>query len=189
MPMKSESWLLPHLTQSLRRRQSVLSSWRDQQPTLGGRIRNFENWLLVELVHELVSAGFEVRTNGQFDERKVAPANVPNLSGRKALAKNLSADLAVRSGSRTYSAEIKTGLDRARILDDLRIVKHYHDAKIANRCELAWVTLMPRDSGGHASALKSVSRTISEIQREHGNVILHEGHIGNLLTYRILVPQ
>src|SRR5215469_8694931 len=35
----------------------TLQDWREQVPTGGNRVKNFENWLLVEFVHRLRQAG------------------------------------------------------------------------------------------------------------------------------------
>ena len=187
--MNERSWLAPHLDRVLRRRRAVLSSWRDQLPTLQGRTRNFENWLLVELVHDLLQQGFEVRTNGQFDERRVAPREVYGLSGRKARAMNLSADLTVRSRKGCFSAEIKTGLAAARILDDLRIVKHYNDARITNRAEFGWVSILPKDTERRAAALKSVEKILTRIRSEPVNFAVKRTDIEKWLICCVVWPQ
>lgn len=67
--MTTESWLQPHLEAVLRNGLEVLRKWR-KQANLQGRIKNLENWVLVELNHELVSSGFAraVLTNGFFED-------------------------------------------------------------------------------------------------------------------------
>ena len=68
--MTARSWLQPHLTAVLKDRRPVLAKWREQLPGLQGHVRNFENWVLVELVHRLLGTGFAecVLTNGFFAE-------------------------------------------------------------------------------------------------------------------------
>jgi hypothetical protein len=52
-----KSWLEPHLTSLLIGRRDILDSWRRQVPALSGRTKNFENWLLVELVDRVSRSG------------------------------------------------------------------------------------------------------------------------------------
>jgi len=71
MKAESNSWLWPHLKSILGQHEQTLSSWRNtikHVPTHGGRVKNFETWLLVELVHKLLSSPDveKVRTNGHF---------------------------------------------------------------------------------------------------------------------------
>jgi hypothetical protein len=105
-------------------------------PALSGRTKNFENWLLVELVDRLWKSGLarDLRTNGHFREKKVKASDVKGLSGSKAKAVHLSADLSLRlrATGRIVSAEIKTGLARTEIFDDLKIVRHYNRREVSD---------------------------------------------------------
>jgi hypothetical protein len=68
-----KSWIEPYLTTLLTERKDTLDSWRQQVPALSGRTKNFENWLLVELVDRVTRDGKarHVRTNGHFSETKI----------------------------------------------------------------------------------------------------------------------
>jgi hypothetical protein len=49
-------------------RAETLEHWRQQVPTGGNRVKNFENWLLVELVHRLRQADADpIKTNGYVE--------------------------------------------------------------------------------------------------------------------------
>jgi len=63
-----KSRLEPHLTSLLIDQKDTLDSWRSQVPTLSGRTKNFENWLLAELVDRVLRSGEvrDIRTNGHF---------------------------------------------------------------------------------------------------------------------------
>lgn len=164
------SWLQPHLAGLLSDRVTTLANWRQQEPALSGRPKNFENWLLVELVDHLWRSGefVEVRTNGQFDGKKVKASDVAGLSGKKAQAKHLSTDLSARlkSTNRTVSAEIKTGLAPGVIVEDLLIVRHCNNAKVTDHGELAWVALLPVHEAAFRSATKTVEKAFSRLERE-----------------------
>jgi hypothetical protein len=73
-----ESWLQPHLEAVLKSRAEVLASWRQQRPTNAGRTKNFEGWLMVELVHHLMQTGYarELLTNGPFVKGKVKASDI-----------------------------------------------------------------------------------------------------------------
>ena len=77
--MTSDSWLLQHLVTVLQNGLPVLRHWRTQA-NLQGRIKNLENWILVELTHELLRAEFArvVLTNGFFADGQdvLAPKRV-----------------------------------------------------------------------------------------------------------------
>ena len=63
--MDSLSLLEKVVRELLAERVDVLQHWREQVPTLGNRVKNFENWLLVELVHKLRVEGADpIKTNG-----------------------------------------------------------------------------------------------------------------------------
>ena len=189
--MTADSWLQPHLDAVLRKHCSVLSSWRDQLPTLQGRTKNFENWILVELVHELLDTGFtrEVRTNGHFAEAKVKAADVSKLSGSKAKAKHLSADLSVRLPSgRRLSAEIKTGFSPKELLNDLRIVQHYNDAGVADRAELGWVVLLPTGEEAQRSCIKIFEKICAKLRDESSDFVLKRSDVTDWLISCVACP-
>ena len=158
---------------------------------MGGRTKNFENWVLVELVNELLHSGFagEVRTNGHFAKAKVKAADVPDLRGRKGRATHLSPDISARlpSGVR-LSAEIKTGLTGIEILDDLRIVRHYNDQRIADRAEMGWVVLLPTTDKARKGSLKTFDRICADIQDKFRDFTLEVTNITEWLILVVAVP-
>ncbi|MEM2112279.1 MAG: hypothetical protein QXX08_10470 [Candidatus Bathyarchaeia archaeon] len=122
-----KSWFESHLTSLLVDRTDTLDSWRRQIPALSGRTKNFENWLLVELVDRVIRSGKirAVRTNGHFSDAKIKASEVNGLSGRKSEAVHLSPDISIRlkKDDCIVSLEIKTGLAPKEIFNDIKIVK------------------------------------------------------------------
>jgi hypothetical protein len=177
--MPLTSWLEPHLLAVLDARVPVLEMWRQQLPGLQGHVRNFENWLLVELNHQLLSSGYAeyVLTNGFFVADRVELAvkpvraqDVPGLSERTR-ATYLSADLSARTRSgETLVAEIKTGLAGLEIIDDVRRVQHYK-ATVASQAEVGWAVILPSTPARRASAVKSVGRIAARVASETGAVV------------------
>ena len=196
--MATESWLQPHLEAVLRNGCSVLSSWRNQIPTLQGRIKNFENWLLVELNHQLLGTGFarKVLTNGFFAEgkdthepKRVRAADVSDLRGPKSKATYLSADLSVKPTSGGYLiAEIKTGMAWVELSDDLKIVRHYNRERIADRAELGWVVILPTDSRSRRSCEKTFGRICDRL-RDEADFLLRTSNIADGLLACVVVPS
>ena len=93
-----DSWLWPHLKSVLEKHSQILASWRKQLPTQSGHTKNFENWILVEMVHSLIRTPGKkiVRTNGHFTDKKIKARDVKGLLSSKSKAKHLSADISVK---------------------------------------------------------------------------------------------
>jgi hypothetical protein len=172
--MTRDSWLQPHLEAVLRNRLAVLDRWRDQISGLSGQIKNFENWILVELVHELLSTvppprcvltnGFLAEGEDVLSAKHMKGADVFGSSGRSK-AVHLSVDLSVRQASgETLVAEIKTGLGGLTLLDDVTRVLHYQ-ATVATRAEVGWAVVLPKDSVPARSAKKSIARIIRLLEQ------------------------
>ena len=168
--LMNASWFKPHLERLLNDRVKTLASWRQQTPALSGRTKNFENWLLVELIDRLWRSGKvdELRTNGHFDGKRVKASDVEGLSGRKGSAIHLSADISARlkRTGRIVSAEIKTGFARGVIIEDLLIVRHYNTRTVSDQAELAWVALLPASDSEERAAIKSFEKTYAKLQQE-----------------------
>lgn len=184
--MTTQSWLQPHLVSVLRNRVEVLRSWRNQA-NLQGRIKNLENWILVELNHQLLGslpAGAVVLTNGFFEAgqdvaavKRVQAADIATLRGRKSKVTNISADLSVRPNSpedpQAYLiAELKTGLAAGELLDDLRLLRFYRDKGIATRAELGWVVILPENEAKRASGERTVQKICARLQDDPGGCSL-----------------
>jgi hypothetical protein len=168
---------------------------------LQGRIKNLENWILVELNHQLLETGRArvVLTNGFFAEgqdilapKRVESKLVPNLRGKKSRVTYISADLSVRPASGApedyWIAELKTGMAAVELLDDLRLVRFYRDGGIATHAELGWVVLLPEPIRAFTSAKKSLGKILSRLQREPGGCTLLEESIEDWLFAYVLVP-
>lgn len=193
--MAARSWLQPHLVAVLKDRLPVLAKWREQLPGLQGHVRNFENWVLVELNHQLLGSGFArcVLTNGFFAEgedalsvKRVRSQDVVGLAGRSR-AVYLSADLSVRRASgETLVAEIKTGLAGLELLDDVQRVRYYQGT-VATRAEVGWVVILPNDLTRRRSAEKSFEK-ISQRLHQEANVRLDTKQIKDWLWSTVIVP-
>jgi hypothetical protein len=190
------SWLMPHLKAILEKNKPVLSNWRKQEPTQSGRIKNFENWLIVELVHRLRESGFvsRIRTNGHYADEKVKTRNVKGLAGTKSKATHLSADIAaicVEDG-RILNAEIKTGLSPKEIMDDIRIVQYYcsnKDLKIADKSEFGWVVILPEEDKENVSAKKTYTKIIEKIKSSHPTFEILNTEVTNWLFLCVVIPN
>jgi len=176
MKMENNSWLWPQLKTVLEQHKQTLFNWRKQVPTQQGRIKNFENWLLVELVNHIRESGLEcdLRTNGHFTDGKVKASDVKGLRGSKFKAKHLSADisLCLEGDNQVVSAEIKTGLSPLEIMNDLLIVKHYNMAHVSNKAEFGWVVLIPEDDTARRSSLKTYKNIQKKIEIEYPDFTL-----------------
>lgn len=197
--MGTDSWLQPHLESVLRDGCSVLSSWRSQLPTLAGRTKNFENWILVQLNHQLLRTGFArlVLTNGFFADgqdtlapKRIRAADVPDLRGSKSKATYISADLSVRPASGASGnyliAELKTGMAAVELLDDLRLVRFYREKGIADRAELGWIVVLPTDDA-LPSYVKTFEKTCERLKKER-DVLLRKTIITEWLLACVVVP-
>jgi len=117
----------------------TLQDWRQQVPTGGNRVKNFENWLLVELVHRLRQAGANpVKTNGHMDgwrpsfwikEKRFTRLQdwlrQQKVKGPKLDGGSIGPDVSVmlRSHQSPINIEIKTQLSRQELLVDALVVK------------------------------------------------------------------
>ncbi len=195
-----DSWLKPHLTDVLQRGLPVLRHWRNQA-NLSGRVKNLENWVLVELNHRLLDTGSArvVLTNGFFTDgqdvlapKRVASKQVPTLCGRKSKATYLSADLSVRPNSGTgeyWIAELKTGLSAVELLDDLRLVRFYREGRIATRAELGWVVLLPENQTIRRVGETALRKTITRLQDEPGGCTVLTERIDDWLIGAVVIPN
>ncbi|MDR7436861.1 MAG: hypothetical protein QN127_04235 [Armatimonadota bacterium] len=197
--MITDSWLQPHLLAVLKKGLPVLRRWRSQA-NLQGRIKNFENWLLVELNYQLLESGDArvVLTNGFFAEGQDIPApkrvqskDVPGLRGRKARATYISADLSVRPSSAPgeyWIAELKTGITPVELQNDLRLVRFYREGGIATRAELGWVVLLPEPERVRVSCEDSLKKIRSRLQSDGNGWTLQTERIEDWLVASVVVP-
>lgn len=170
-------WIEPYLREVLTRGAPILDHWRSHQPTLAGRVKNFENWLLVELVHHLLETGAakSIRTNGTIDGVVIKPAPIAfRLHGRKAKSDTASPDLSVFTNTNEIiDIEIKTGTSGIDLLDDLELVKYYAGPMVGrNRPEFAWATLIPDKQDARKSVLKSIHNLVSKAKSAGFNIML-----------------
>ena len=176
-----KSWLEPHLTSLLIDQKDTLDSWRSQVPTLSGRTKNFENWLLVELVDRALRSGEvrDIRTNGHFSDKKIKASEVDGLSGRKSKAVHLSPDISIRlkKGGRIVSSEIKTGLAPKEIFNDIKIVKHYKKKEVCDHAEFIWVVLLPDGEVERRSSGKSFEKIFQRMQQDYPEIFFLQKEI------------
>jgi hypothetical protein len=210
-------WLEPFVTKLLKERKETLNSWRRQIPALSGRAKNFENWLVVELVDRICKSGKarDIRTNGHFEEGKIPANEVDGLSGRKGEAVHLSPDISIRlkerllrRGRHTYvwgggevvSGEIKTGLAPKELLNDVKIVRHYKKKGVCEIAEFIWVVLLPEGEKEARSSLQSFEKVFHKMQQDFPEVlwvrksitpwlILVVGVIGRVTDKRLFFPD
>ena len=190
MTVTKESWLQPHLDAVLRDRTDVLASWRQQVPTGGGRPKNFEGWLVVELVHRILKTGLlgRLRTAGHFGTEKIKAIDVKNLRGSKAKGTHLSPDISILlADNRIVSAEIKTGFAPRAILDDLRIVGFYNEQRIAHQAEFGWVALIPEEDKLQR-ACRRTCENIYQAMAAEGGFILKRTDVTEWLFFYVAVP-
>ena len=149
-----------HLKTVLEDRVPVLDAWRRQKMSVRRRPKNFENWLLVELVHHLWQKGVvdEVQTNGLVDGLPLKAAGLASrVRGPKAQSGTLSPDLSFRIKTHgIVDVEIKTGVSHTDIIDDLEVVRFYSEKGRA-RPEFAWVILIPEDAELEAAVTKGMN--------------------------------
>jgi hypothetical protein len=176
-----KSWFEPYLTSLLVDRTDTLDSWRRQIPALSGRTKNFENWLLVELVDRVSRSGKirAVRTNGHFSDAKIKASEVDGLSGRKSEAVHLSPDISIRlkKEDRSVSSEIKTGLAPKEIFNDIKIVKHYKKKEVCNHAEFIWVVLLPDGDIERRSSGKSFEKIFHRMQQDYPEIFFVQKEI------------
>jgi hypothetical protein len=189
-----KSWLEPYLTAVLTGRRHILDSWRRQVPALSGRTKNFENWLLVELVDRVSRSAKirDLRTNGHFSDKKIKASEVDGLSGSKSKAVHLSPDISVRlkTGDRIVSSEIKTGLAPKEIFNDLKIVKHYNkETRVCNQAEFAWVVLLPDGETERRSSAKSFEKIYLRMQEDNPDFLFVRREITPWLVSVVAVPE
>lgn len=200
--MTTESWLAPHLVTVLRNGRDILHSWR-KQANVQGRIKNLENWVMVELNHELVTSGFArtVLTNGFFEDgqdvaavKRVQAAGIPSLRGRKSRVTNISADLSVRPISHPtlnayLIAELKTGMAAGELLDDLRLLRFYRSEGIATAAELGWVVILPENAATRMSCERTVQKICTQLQNEPGGCSVQPTPIEDWLWAYVVIPN
>lgn len=146
----------------------ILDSWRNQDLNTGNRVKNFENWLLVELVHDIKCKNLarQIKTNGRVKNPSYPPPDVRKqleLKGRKRNSEKLSPDLSIKIKPYTgwIDVEIKTQTSRQEVIDDAKIVKfHNRNEKNPNyRAAFLWVVVEPKDQ----KFAKRVRRSAKEI--------------------------
>ncbi len=158
----AKSLLEPYVTSLLTDKKGILDHWRRQKLTLSNRTKNFENWLLVELVDRLLQTGkiIDLKTNGNLSGKKIKACDVAGLNNRKFKAVHLSPDIDIRlKDGFTITSEIKTGLAPKDLLNDLKIVKHYKKIGLSKQIEFVWVTLLPAEDIFERRAAKSFEKT------------------------------
>jgi hypothetical protein len=164
----------------------ALDNWRKQELTTSHWVKNFENWILVELVNQLLKSGMikeengkkKIRTNGFIDnlDLKEKPSD---LKGPKAGSTSLSPDLSFETtDGLILDIEIKTQGHPQEIEDDVKIVKFLNEKKISSHKALfLWIVLAPEKDIYARSVWNTVENTIKIIKAHE--VGFKEGKVDN----------
>ena len=153
----------------------ALQHWREQVPAQNHRVKNFENWVLVELVHRLRQSGAQpIKTNGYINDTwrpRYTVAEVQKemraegLRGPKTRVGSLSADVSfVRPPKdEPLNLEIKTQTDIQEVLTDLVIVRTHNrlEPRRDYRAAFIWVVIEPLDE----KYARGVRKTVEKIRR------------------------
>jgi hypothetical protein len=186
----------------------VLQHWRRQLPTLQQRVKNFENWLLVELVHALFATGAtEIKTNGYLPEWRPSYETRKHrfqalqthlrqleLKGPKVSVKSISPDLSVllpRSKA-PVNLEIKTQTAAQEVLVDLAIAQYHnqHERRRAYQAGFLWVILEPQEALHRGRVRRSAARIQERAARQLGVQIETKEIRGAAgLRYALTVPR
>lgn len=145
----------------------TLRSWQIQELTTQKRVKNFENWLLVELVHRFSESGARIKTNGYLEdtEHKKQDRWIKDVlieagsRSRKTRVGSLSPDICIRppGGTDRFTLEIKTQLSPQEILTDARITacRNSTEADGVVRHGFLWVVVLPSNEELYRRASKS----------------------------------
>jgi len=211
-PGHSPEWaqLEKIIRQVLREHGDLLQHWRRQTPTLGDRVKNFENWLLVELVHAVFTLGAtQVKTNGYLPDWRPSFEKYENrtsrfqelqhylcslgLKGRKLTVGSLSPDLSVLlpGADAPANLEIKTQTGIQDVLMDLGIVQYHneHERRPAYQAGFLWVVLEPQEQPHRQRVRQSVAK-IQDRAKTLLGVFLKVEHVPGApgLRYALAVP-
>lgn len=164
-------WTDERVREILERHAEVLDHWRDQTLTKSNRIKNFENWVLVELVHRLREDGIrEIKTNGYL-ERPSYPIEKmkTGLRGTKRKSHSISPDLSFRLLPENWlvNAEIKTQSASQPVIDDVMLVKFHNQNEKNRNCRACfiWVVVAPADQVLQRRVLRSVEKIREKLAR------------------------
>lgn len=166
----------------LEQKMDILENWRKHGLTRAKNVKDFEGWLLVELVKYFIDKKCGVRTNGCFDEYNKHGVNTKemkehrkeyHLKGRKEKSGSISPDIAVHFPEQDFyvDIEIKTQGGPQTILDDLKIVtcfnKYIKDENYRS-CFL-WVVIAPMTTS-ETSANKYLSALKRKLQKQEPKI-------------------
>lgn len=168
-------WIEGEVRGLLTERAGVLAHWRQQKLTTANRVKNFENWILVELVHRFFTAGVpELKTNGYLDDahRPSWPRERAKrvLKGVKGSSSAISPDIAfpLPSGSPIVNVEMKTQTASQEVLDDLRLVRFHNENEREPNYHACcvWVVIEPEDPEYQRRVRSSTDKIVERAGRE-----------------------
>ena len=168
----------------------ILDNWRKQTLTKSQRVKNFENWLLVELVCKLQEKGVKnIKTNGIIQPRSYK--EMPKLKGRKGKSHSISPDISFKfpDSDLILNVEIKTQSGFQEIINDIVLVKHHNnEEKLLNykSCFL-WVIISPNDHVLSQRVWSNTEKAIEKIHMQIG-VALKLIEINPWLKYCLATP-
>ena len=173
----------------------ILNSWRKQDLAKSKRVKNFENWLLVEIVHGLRSKKIakRIRTNGRVRTPSYKDTDIlPLLNDRKKKSGSLSPDLSIEI--LPYKAwldiDIKTQTASQVVIDDAKIAK-YHNQNERNtnhRAAFLWVVIEPEDPEFARRVRKSADGIVRRAKQIGLSLQLKEIKKASWLRYSFAEP-
>jgi hypothetical protein len=194
--MEQTKWIKNIVFELLSERLDILDQWRNQDLTTSERVKNFENWLLVELVYRLRKAGIkDIKTNGYFRER---PSYYKRdhakeaLRGVKSKSHSISPDLTFKlpDGNGILQAEIKTQTSPQSIIDDIRLVKFHNDHELNPnyRAFFLWVIAAPNSDKFITRVRRSNAKIKDKLASEGIDIEVMDFPNTNWLYYCIATP-
>ena len=143
-------------------RSEVLDLWRKQTLTKSRRVKNFETWLLLEVVSKILTkygGKVQVRTNATLGDKYIRPNN---LKGAKAKAGNIYPDISLKFSDETIlDFELKTQTSPQVLHDDLKIIRENNMRKADTGkygAVMLWVVIAPDHSDYGKMAIADVER-------------------------------
>ena len=187
-------WIDARVHEILAGRVNVLDHWRRQVLTTSNRVKNFENWMLVELVHHLQQNGVqEIKTNGYLERPSYPIASAKaSLQGVKAKSHSISPDLAFRpfNDALLINAEMKTQTSPQEVIDDVRLVRYHNQYEINqnHRSCFLWIVVAPADPKLHDRVIRSSAKIMERLSREGIHIKLKAVNENPWLAYCVAAP-
>lgn len=186
-------WIDGHVNGLLRENAKILASWRRQELTTACRVKNFETWLLVHLVHRLFAARVPVvKTNGYLDDSRRPTWRLdPAVRGRKKSSSSISPDLSfpLPKGSPVVNVEIKTQTMPQEVLDDLWIVRGHNRERLPDyHACFVWVVIEPEEPLYQRRVRRSAEKIVDKAAKDGMHIALRPVEPAPWLRYAVVAP-